>query len=205
MGVAAWLALLAATVTLSVLAAQHDTLPGDTAIMSYAQDRTFPGQHVSDAVRTLTSTGAVLVTGFAVATVLWITGRRWEAVALALGLAALPFLQAGLKHLVDRPRPMEPAVELRASFSGESFPAGHVMGTTFLYGVILGLTFFRAIPDPYREPVGLVAVLLVLSSGVAGVWLGVHWPSDVLGGWAWGLLLAGVVLLAVDAPRRIRR
>jgi membrane-associated phospholipid phosphatase len=205
MGVAAWIALLGAAVALSILAAHHDALPGDTAIMSYAQDRVFPGQHVSDAIRAITSTELVLATGAVIALALWFSGRRQEAVALAAGLVVLPLLQAGLKDLVDRPRPMEPGVELRASFSSESFPAGHVMSPTYLYAVLIGLAFFRAIPDPFREPVGLFAALIIVFSGVANVWLGVHWPSDVLGGWAWGLLLAGLVLLAVDAPRRIRR
>ena len=68
---------------------------------------------------------------------LWLLGWRQQAVLLVAGVAVMALLQSGLKDLVDRPRPTADLVELRAGFSSPSFPAGHVMSPTVLYGFLL--------------------------------------------------------------------
>ena len=137
----------------------------------------------------VTTTEVVLGTGGALVVMLWLFGRRWEAGLLLVGLALLPLLQSGLKELVDRPRPTEPLVDVRAGFSSPSFPAGHVMSPTLLYGYLLWLAIRRALPLTLRLPAALWSAFVVLFAAPPNVWLGVHWPSDVLGGWAWGLVL----------------
>ena len=198
---AAWLALVAAAIALSVLAAQHDTLPGDTSMVAWAQARAFPGETFSDAMRAVTTTEVVLGTGGVLVIVLWLLGRRWEAGLLLAGLALLPLLQSGLKELVDRPRPAEPLVDVRAGFSSPSFPAGHVMGPTLLYGYLLWLAIRRALPLTLRLPAALWPAAVLLLAAPPNVWLGVHWPSDVLGGWAWGLALLLPLLYLLEAVR----
>lgn len=200
-GIAAWVALLVCAIVLSILAAQRDTFPADERIMSWAQDRAFPGQTLSDAVRAITATQVVIASGVVAALLLWSVGYRWEAAALAVGLVLLPLMQAGIKELVDRPRPMAPQVDLRADFSSESFPAGHVMSPTFLYGFLLYLFVTRLFPSALRRLGGAVCVAIIVAAGPPNVWLGVHWPSDVMGGAAWGLALAGGVALALEAVR----
>ncbi len=198
---AAWTALLAGSVALSVLATLHDSLPGDTLVMSWTQDRAFPGKMFSDIVREFTTTEVVLATGAIVAVALWLFGYRWEAGALAVGLVVLPLLQAGLKEIVDRPRPMEPLVELHAGFSSESFPAGHVMSPTLLYGFLLYLAVSTPLPRGVQWLVGIWSTVVIVVAGPPNVWLGVHWPSDVLGGWAWGVALAGVLAIILEGVR----
>jgi len=101
----------------------------------------------------------------------------------------LPFLQHGLKQLVDRPRPTPDLVELRAGFSSPSFPSGHVMSAALLYGLLLYLSLRIALPSVLRLAlIGWCAFMLVVS-GPANVYLGVHWPSDVVGGYAWATVL----------------
>ncbi len=202
--VAAWLALLGLTLALTVLAAQHDTLPGDLRIIRWAQDLAFPGEALADTVRAITGTQVVLASGAAIAVALWLRGYRRQAALLAAGLIVLPLLQFAVKEAVDRPRPSPELVELRAGFSSPSFPSGHVMGATYLYGLLLYLSLCLPLP---AWPRGLLAVwcLLILAfAGPANVYLGVHWPSDVLGGYAWGLLL-GAPLAGFDFNRRRRR
>ena len=186
---AAWLALLGLASALSVLAAQHDTLPGDVRITAWTQDQVFPGSALSDVVRAITTTEVVLATGGAAVVVLWLLGQRRAAVLLAIGLAVLPLLQAGLKDLIDRPRPGEGVVELRAGFSSSSFPAGHVMSATLLYGFLLWLSIRATWPPALRSAMAFWSVFVLSFAGPPNVWLGVHWPSDVLGGWAWALVL----------------
>ena len=186
---ALWLLLLGLAIALSVLAGQHDTLPGDVRIVQWAQDRPFPGSDLSHAVRAVASTQIVLAAGAGAVVGLALLGRRWEAMLLAVGMIALPLLQAGLKELVDRPRPVEPLVDLRTGFTSPSFPSGHTMSPTFLYGFLLYVSMRSGLPLTLRLGLGLWSAFVLIFAGPPNVWLGVHWPSDVLGGWAWALVL----------------
>jgi membrane-associated phospholipid phosphatase len=184
-----WLGLLAGAIVLSVLAAQHDRLPGDLDLAQRLQESDFPGLRPSKFVRLVTTTQVVLGTGGTAAVALWLFGWRKQAVVLVAGLATMALLQSGLKDLVDRPRPTADLVELRAGFSSPSFPAGHVMSPTVLYGFLLYLALALRLPVAGRVVVvGWSAFLLALT-GPANVYVGVHWPSDVLGGYAWGAVL----------------
>lgn len=192
-----WLTLLGLCLALSFLASAFDTLPGDVGITTWAQDLAFPGEPLSDAVRAVTSTGVVLATGWAIALVLWLRGYRRQAILLAGGLIVLPLLQAGIKEIVDRPRPDPELVDLRASFSSPSFPSGHVMSGTYLYGSLLYLSSVLPLASPGRWALALWSLFILIFNGPANVYLGVHWPSDILGGYAWALLLL-VPPLAAD-------
>lgn len=198
-----WLALLGLTLALSALAAAHDTLPGDVGISTWAQGLAFPGEDLSDVVRAVTSTEVVLATGGAVALVLWLKGYRRQAALLVAGLILLPALQAGIKDIVDRPRPSPDLVDLRASFSSPSFPSGHVMSGTYLYGFLLYLSAALPLAVAARWALAVVLLSVLLFNGPASVYLGVHWPSDVLGGYSWALLLL-TPLLATDWALRAR-
>jgi membrane-associated phospholipid phosphatase len=184
-----WLALLAGAIVLSVLAGLHSRLPGDLDISEWVQGSLFPGMGVSRLVRAVGSTEVVLGTGGAVAVVLWLLGRRRQALLLALGLVVLPFLQHGLKELVDRPRPTEDLVDLRAGFSSPSFPSGHVMSPALLYGFLLYVSPRIGLPHVLNVALlGWCAFMLIIA-GPAQVYVGVHWPSDVAGGYAWAVVL----------------
>ena len=199
-----WLALLAGAIALSVLAGLHSRLPGDVDITEWVQGSLFPGMGVSRLVRAVGSTEVVLGTGAVVAVALWLMGWRRQALLLALGLLVLPFLQHGLKQLVDRPRPTPDLVELRAGFSSPSFPSGHVMSAALLYGLLLYLSLRIALPGVLRLALmGWCAFMLVVS-GPANVYVGVHWPSDVVGGYAWAAVLLLPLIYADQVMGRRR-
>jgi len=194
---AAWLLLLVFAIALSALAASHNTLQGDRGLATWLQDQPFPGQTLSDGVRAVTQTEVILVLGAVAALVLWVTGYRSQAVILALGLVTMGVLEVGLKGLVDRPRPDPELVERRAGFdSSGSFPSGHVLATTFFYGAV---TYF-ALSNRLERMLGwaLIAVscFFLVTVPLASVWLGVHWPSDILGSWAWAALLLALLIAA---------
>jgi len=209
---AAWLVVMTAAVALAALAATNERLPGDVAVLRWAQDLPLPGMAVSRFVRALTGTEVVLATGAIVVAFLWVFRRRREAILLACGLALLPLLQHGLKELVDRPRPTAEVADLRAGFSSPSFPAGHVMSPTVLYGFLACLSLCRVVAWRFAVPL-LTACLAVLAlSGPVNVYVGVHWPSDVVGGYLWGLALllplvwlAGLTKTAISAKAAGRR
>jgi undecaprenyl-diphosphatase len=189
-----WLVLLAGVIVLSVLAGLHSRLPGDLDITEWLQDSLFPGMGVSRLVRAVGSTEVVLGTGGAIAVVLWLLGRRREALLLGVGLIALALLQTGIKQIVDRPRPtddpaMAELIDLRAGFSSPSFPSGHVMSPALLYGFVLYVSPRITLPRVLKAALlGWCAFVLVIA-GPAQVYVGVHWPSDVVGGYAWAAAL----------------
>jgi len=186
---AAWVALLVAGVVLAFLAAENERLPGDLAVMRWAQSLPLPGMAVSRFVRVLGATEVVLAAGAILVALLWVFHRRREAVLLACGLALLPLLQHGLKELVGRPRPTPEVADLRAGFSSPSFPAGHVMSPTVLYGFLAYLLLRNGVAWPIAVPMLALSFAVLLLAGPANVYVGVHWPSDVVGGYVWGLLL----------------
>lgn len=186
---AVWLVLLAVSIALSVLAALYSRLPGDLAISEWIQDSLFPGMGVSELVRLVGDTQVVLATGGLAVIILWVLGRRREAMLLALGLIVLPLLQTGVKQIVDRPRPTEDLVELRAGFTSPSFPSGHVMSGTLLYGFLLYLLLCGRAFRPLKMVGGAWCLFAIVLAGPANVYVGVHWPSDTLGGYLWALVL----------------
>jgi len=206
---AAWAALLGGSIALSVLAGQHDRLPGDLRLTEWLQDSPFPGEGISKAVRAVTSTQVVLVTGFVAAVGLWLLGRRRQALALAVALTVLPLAQHEIKEIVDRARPPPELVDVRTGFSSPSFPAGHVMSPTVLYGFLLCLSLWPParsgghLPGLVRAALGTWSAAVLVLSAPANVYMGVHWPSDVLGGYAWGVvLLLPAVFAAGGSPGR---
>lgn len=182
-----WLVTMAAAVALTVLAAHEPTLPGDVRLAREAQDLPVPGR-LADVVRAMTTTELVVGAGVAFAAALWLAGLRRAGVALLAAVVVLPLLQSGLKELVDRPRPTPDLVDLRAGFSSPSFPSGHVMSPTLLYGFAAWLA--RRAKRAWLRACAIGPCLAILAlTGVVNVYLGVHWPSDVAGGYVWGLAL----------------
>ena len=125
--------------------------------------------------------------------------RLWRtAVILAVvALAGLP-LSEGVKVLVDRPRPDVPwrVIPLPSS---ASFPSGHALESMAVYGAMALCVCRRQRSRSWRAAVFGLGLLLPLLIGLSRVYVGVHYFTDVLAGWAFGLTLA---LLAGWADRR---
>ncbi|MEU4489524.1 phosphatase PAP2 family protein [Streptomyces purpurascens] len=134
------------------------------------------------------------------AVVVWLVVRlaaRWTAVWLALAVTLGTLLQQALKAAVDRPRPVWPDPVDSAHYS--AYPSGHAMTATVVCGLFLWLLHRHGVSRAVWRSALTVAVVSVIGVGLTRVWLGVHWPSDVLGGWLLGAL---VVALAVWVHQR---
>lgn len=79
-----------------------------------------------------------------------------------------------------------------------SFPSGHAMAAAAIYGMV-AVVLARLHPRLAR-PAVLLTPLLILMIGVSRVYLGVHWPTDVLAGFAAGAFLLGVGMYVLDRP-----
>jgi len=170
--------------------AEGETRRIDTAVVRYFQ------QHQSSLFHALMTAiswlaGPVAICGM-VALGALITARRgrfWpDGVALLIAAAGGWALIVGLKLLFHRPRPAEVFVHL-----GYSFPSGHSFFAVTLYGMLAYL-LSRDAPPRRRRWYWAAAVLVILLVGFSRVFLGVHYPSDVLAGfaiavpWLWGCL-----------------
>ncbi len=123
----------------------------------------------------------------AIAGVLAVAGRVREAVLVILTFVPR-LLRTPLAEIVARPRPSPDLVQVSDSASGQSFPSGHVVGAVVLFGLLFILAGSLIPHRGLRFLVCLFCVFVVLTTGPARVYAGVHWPSDVLGGYLFGLL-----------------
>jgi undecaprenyl-diphosphatase len=128
---------------------------------------------------------------------LWYLGRA----RLGLTLLVIAMLGRGLsevqKYWIGRDRP-----DLEAHLvvvKTRSFPSGHASSSMIFY---LALALALASGTRWQRPAAAGAVLLSLLVGTSRVMLGVHWPSDVIGGWAFGMLW---VLLTLKPAERLLR
>jgi undecaprenyl-diphosphatase len=193
--------VIAFAVALSVTVAMSDTpMWGEARIVREMQGWAFPGERLSDVVRALTTTWLIIVLGCVLAAGLAVSGARREALMLLAMIVVLSWLQPALKEIIDRPRPTEDMFDIRGSITSESFPAGHVMGPTVLYGYVIALCATERWRRELRVVAGAVSVGLLALTGVVNLWLGVHWPADVVGGYVWG---ASIVLGAMLAARAV--
>ncbi|MFH9414022.1 phosphatase PAP2 family protein [Streptomyces rochei] len=130
------------------------------------------------------------------AVVLWLwfrRGDRWTAVLLGAACLLGSLLQQLLKAAVDRARPVWPDPVDSAHFA--AFPSGHAMTATFVCGLLVWLVHHYGAADGVRRAALAAAVVSVAGVGVTRVWLGVHWATDVLGGWLLGALVVAVAAL----------
>lgn len=132
----------------------------------------------------------------AVPVLVWLVRRRAWRTALWVVVAAVSVrdVTAALKEFFGRVRPA--FEDGGAGYDSLSFPSGHSSGIATLVTAGLLLAWPRLAPDG-RRLWAVLGVLLVLLVGLTRMWLGVHYLSDVLAGWALGVgwtVLTGVVL-----------
>jgi len=153
--------------------------------------------------RDITALGgvAVLMLLILAVTVFMALRRLWHAAGLLLAAVGSGILASTLlKAVFERPRP--DLVPHGSYVSTASFPSGHSMMAAVVY-LTLGALLARVEPDTRVKVFVLsAAILLTLLVGVSRVYLGVHWPTDVLAGWTVG---AGWALLFWLIARALQR
>uniref|UniRef100_A0AAU2VDT2 Phosphatase PAP2 family protein n=1 Tax=Streptomyces sp. NBC_00003 TaxID=2903608 RepID=A0AAU2VDT2_9ACTN len=117
----------------------------------------------------------------------------WVAATSGLGTA----VQQGLKAAVDRDRPRWPDPVASAGYA--AFPSGHALSVTVAFGLLVWLLALHGAGRRTRTTVLVVGVVSALGVGFTRLFLGVHWFSDVVGGW-----LAGVAIVTLSAAAHRR-
>ena len=158
---------------------------------------------VEEAMRDITALGSasvlILITA-GVVLYLLMAGRRSAALLVFVSVAGGQVLSSLLKLGIDRPRPE--LVSHLAEVYTMSFPSGHAMLSAVTYltlGALLARIEKRRATKIY---VLSVAVLITVLVGASRVYLGVHWPSDVLAGWCAGFAWAMLCWLVANFLRQ---
>lgn len=125
----------------------------------------------------------------------WLLVEGWV-VALIGGEA----LNAFLKRLIQRPRPLHSTILSSQSWS---FPSGHAMESLVAYGMLAYVLFVLfSWPRRRRIDIAFGATLLILLIGWSRVYLGVHYVSDVIGGFAAGVIWLATCISGMEVARR---
>jgi undecaprenyl-diphosphatase len=154
---------------------------------------------LAEKVTWLGTLGVLAIFGAVAVTVLARAGRRDSALLLTATMVGALVLENGLKLLFERARPP-------AFFGWEpetySFPSGHALFSLCFYGV-LAIAAARAVRcRAMKAGIWIAAVLLVLAIGWTRIYLGVHYPSDVLGGYLVAIAWIAIILSAEQYCRR---
>jgi undecaprenyl-diphosphatase len=128
-----------------------------------------------------------------VALALALVGRWWSTLLLAVTAAGVGLLERVVKALVDRPRPHLFPGALHAG--DPSFPSGHALGTFVFLGILVYLVWRLTRRRGLVLIACVLALVLTLLVGLSRVVLGVHYPTDVVGGYALGGAWLALMLL----------
>lgn len=156
--------------------------------------------HLAKVVTTAANTTTVIVVATA-STLLLLALRRYRyALVIAVSCVGGSLSDTLAKQLVGRSRP--PRGEWLTAAGGLSFPSGHAAQSVACY-VALGWVVAALIAGGWlRVVVRGTAVMLAIGIGLSRIYLGVHWASDVLGGWSLGAAVLAMTWLAAAPPPR---
>lgn len=133
-----------------------------------------------------TKLGTGIVLGIAIAGTgawAWKRGRRGYAIVLVANSVVAVIVNPLLKQIFSRARPT--LFEVIARPDTYSFPSGHSMSAMSIFGAIAAIAI--GLRPSARLPIVIAATVVIACIGLSRVYLGVHWPMDVLAGWAAGV------------------
>jgi undecaprenyl-diphosphatase len=191
--------LLATAVAFSLLARFYESFPGDVSLIRWVQTWQHPVTTAFMKAVSVIGTSWILI-GLAGATVLGLFvahqrrgGRSSECLAAA-GALVIMVLCPILQIPIDRSRPPADLAGLNEQIGGLSFPSGHSYQSFVLFGFLIYLTAILISRTWLRRSVQAFLAFLILAIGVSRVYLGAHWPSDVLGAYLLGGSLLALLL-----------
>ena len=180
------------TLVLFMLAWAYPTFPGDEGVLVRFQAlRTGWLDDASVAFDNLGLVWVFLPASFGLLVGLLIARRHADA-ALVVACLMVFGVGAGLKLLIDRPRPEYQLVG--PVYTDPSFPSGHALLAVMMGGLLVYLVGRSVKPTALRHAIQAALILVVIGMGASRVYMGLHWPSDVIGSYVFGAMaLVGLI------------
>jgi undecaprenyl-diphosphatase len=180
---------------------EGDTQHFDQVIREWVHRYASPGMTGAMTAISLLGYNLLIVElAIALAVFAWLRWRR-AAVWLAIAMAGSLVLDLALKYLYHRTRPTAYFGMAPHSYS---FPSGHALCSFCFYGVLAGLLSARIKSLALQIVIWAAAAALVIAIGLSRIYLGVHYPSDVLAGYLAATVWVGTIIV-LDHVRRFRK
>ena len=192
----AWLAAFAGFVVMGALASVEGRFPGDRWLEEQVQEA--DGEAFAKTLDYTAEFGDVplMVVAAALAGAVAVRFAGWTDGALVIGTLASRGVNSVVKEIIERPRPSPSLVHVESQPSSFSFPSGHAETVIVLFGFIFYLAAVHLKDPRLRLGVQAACLWIILVTGVQRVYVGGHWPTDVLGGYYLGaLMLAALIAL----------
>jgi membrane-associated phospholipid phosphatase len=197
-----FIAGLSVYTVMAVLASVYTHFPWDLAIMRGIQSISIPGFETF--MTLLSSLGSGWVPTALVGVVgltLMLARFRLEGAVCILGVTLGAVLNGLLKIITARPRPDAALVEVMKVYNHNSFPSGHVVFFIEYFGFLFFLSYVLLRRGRLRRALLALFGALIILIGVSRVYMGAHWPSDVIGAY----LAGGVWLMVmISVYRRLK-
>jgi len=197
-GLASCLLILFILAKLAGEVLERDAFAFDTTFLLWLHQ--FANPNLDNLMLLITNLGdpiiAVIVAGVSIL-LLWCRHYREEAKVFVLACLGGLILNTGLKLFFSKPRP-----ELWHQLISEksfSFPSGHALGSMVLYGFI-AYEFATHYPH-FAKLIYSLAVILIAAIGISRLYLGVHWPTDIIAGYGVGFLWLMICITMLKLQR----
>lgn len=189
-----------AFIGLAVFIASGHSFAFDTTLvllLRHANDPSTPlgPAWLREAMRDLTALGSFVGLGFMTITAgltLWFCNHRRLAVGLAINILAAVLASTVLKILIGRERP--DIVEHAALTFTASFPSGHAFLSAVTLLSIAGFVGLAARRNDITRLCMVLAWVMIVLIGFSRIYLGVHWPTDVIAGWCLGITWSSLAI-----------
>ena len=200
--VIAWVVAFALFVFTCILAGTYDTFPEDVWLAHRIQD--IDGRVVERALDWAEDSADLPV----VALMCGITAGLLLFVRDGLGAVIILIAVPGrvlttwiAKEAIERPRPPADLLDFTSQPSTFSFPSGHAAAAFVLYGLVFYFATLDVQNLPARRAVQAICVALIIGAGMERIYVGHHWPSDVVGGyWHGALIVSAAIAIHRLAP-----
>ena len=158
----------------------YDSLVIDTKVYSFIADNLM-SDGITSVLKVITELGGVAFIVLAVLIFMFCKKIRWF---VTFDLVGVTVINQAIKHIVRRPRPN---VLRLVEEDGYSFPSGHSMVSMAFYGIIIYLVYKNVTNKYLKWSLITLLSLLILSIGFSRIYVGVHYFTDVVGGFLLGL------------------
>ncbi|WP_232698449.1 phosphatase PAP2 family protein [Brevibacillus daliensis] len=182
---------------------EHELNKFDQSIINWVQGYITPQLTTIMKIFTFfgSTTALLLLLVISITLMIW-QKKRWEPLFLVIAISGGVLFNQLLKWVFHRQRP---TIHRLVEETGYSFPSGHSMVSFIFYGMLWMLLYMFLVSRFPKVISTLISIILILMIGVSRIYLGVHYPSDVIAGFAAGGIWLVICLMGLRLVLEYRR